>query len=802
MKVVMTPEILGRLSTLLDEALDLDEPAREAWLAALGDRDIELAPTLRKLLARRLLPETGDLLDRGPEFTALGAGDQASNRCLGDTIGPYRLLRELGRGGMGEVWLAERSDGVLKRAVALKLPHSALPQRQLAERLARERDILAALTHPHIARLYDAGVTPQGQPYLALEYVEGEPLLAWCDRRRLGLRERVELYLQVLAAVQYAHTQLVVHRDLKPSNILVTPDGEVKLLDFGIAKLLIEGQAKETELTQLGGRALTPQYASPEQLTGNAIGTASDVYSLGVLLYELLCGTLPYRLKRDSRVALEEAILSVEPARPSQADIDDTKAKARGTTTKKVRRALSGDLDTIVLKALKKAPQERYPTVQALSEDLRRFLEGEAVLAQPDSTLYRARKFVGRHRLGSVAGGIAVLALVGFTISLNMQVHKVTRERDRADRIAQFMAQIFKVSDPNEGRAGTVTARELLDSASKEIESGLTDDPELRAQLVRTMGRAYTMLGAFDRSETLLRREYERAGATLGADDPQTLLLGWELAWLLEMKFQPVAAEALARDVLERQRRTLGPDHPQTLNTESHLAGVLGSLGRFDEAIALLRHSIETNRRQAKPGDIGLLDEEASLAFYMARSKKSDHHEAEKIFRDVVDGYRAKLGAGNLKTLTAISSLANYLDLEKKYDEEESLLRAAIDEGGRTLGPEHPRVRDLVNNLAATLINKGDLEKAEPMLRESLAINARVNGPDSPRAATAKYNLACLLARRGNTEEALTYLADAIDHGLIPDAALEMEHEDDLKSLRGELRFKSLVALVKARYAK
>src|SRR5450631_1007821 len=226
----MTPETLNRLSTLLDQALDLDGPARDVWLAALSQNDPELAPTVRTLLARQSMRETDDLLERGPDLAAMGAAEHACERAAGDLIGPYRLLRELGRGGMGEVWLAERSDGVLKRAVALKLPHSTLPQRALAVRLARERDILAALTHPHIARLYDAGVTPQGQPYLALEYVHGEPILAWCDRRSLGMRERIELYLQVLEAVQYAHAQLVVHRDLKPSNILVTAEGDVKLL--------------------------------------------------------------------------------------------------------------------------------------------------------------------------------------------------------------------------------------------------------------------------------------------------------------------------------------------------------------------------------------------------------------------------------------------------------------------------------------------------------------------------------------------------------------------------------------------
>jgi serine/threonine-protein kinase len=305
------PQTWPALSQLLDEWLDLPPEGRSSWLENLGPEYAEVLPALRELLATQAMVDTDTFLNALPALR--NAGESATaGFVVGMQIGPYRLVRQLGHGGMGVVWLAERADGALKRPVALKLPMTPLHHARLSERFARERDILAQLTHPQIARLYDAGMADGGQPYLAVEYVDGEAITAYCDRQVLGVTARLKLFLDVLRAVQYAHTNLVVHRDLKPSNILVTKDGQVRLLDFGIAKLLTEGQAAETELTRVGGRALTPAYASPEQVASEPITTASDVYSLGVLLCELLTGERPYRVKRETGGGLEEAILAAD----------------------------------------------------------------------------------------------------------------------------------------------------------------------------------------------------------------------------------------------------------------------------------------------------------------------------------------------------------------------------------------------------------------------------------------------------------------------------------------------------------
>ncbi|HET9205133.1 MAG TPA: serine/threonine-protein kinase, partial [Burkholderiaceae bacterium] len=451
---------LARLSTLLDQALDVPPAERGAWLAALDAQVAHLGPTLRELLAKDSARDGSDLIDRMPVFTIAAEAAGSASFKAGDAVGPYRLLRELGRGGMGEVWLAERSDGHLKRPVALKLPMLSARRSVLVQRFARERDIVGSLAHPHIARLYDAGLADDGQPYLALEYIEGKPITTFCDEAALDVRARIALLRQVMDAVQYAHANLVVHRDLKPSNVLVTADGKAMLLDFGIAKLLQGDQteAGATELTQLGGRALTPDYAAPEQLTGAPVSIATDVYALGLLLCESLTGQRAFTA--TNRSALEHAILNDEPARPSQ---------RRAGALSALRRGAAGELDTIVLKALKKAPAERYPTVNAFADDLDRFVRGEAVLAQPDRLVYRLRKFVTRHRVPVAIGSAVAVALLATSalalvqaIEARRQATTAQQETKRAQAVQAFMTDLFQANTTHQddpAAAQRVTAR-------------------------------------------------------------------------------------------------------------------------------------------------------------------------------------------------------------------------------------------------------------------------------------------------------------------------------------------------------
>ncbi len=424
--------LFSKISALLDEALEMRPPEREAWLAALAGRDAEAATILGELFAARQAPSAAGFLDHGLAEQLLPPAADAEPSLVGRHFGPYRVLSLIGHGGMGSVWLAERADGLFTRKVALKLLHPAIVGRATSERFAREREILASLSHPNIAQLLDAGIAQDGQPYLALEYVAGESLTSHCDRHLLTIQERLTLFRQVLSAVQYAHASLVIHRDLKPSNILVTESGQVQLLDFGIAKLLTEGGTPETQLTQLAGRALTPDYAAPEQISGAPITTAADVYALGVVLHELLCGERPYQLKRVSRGALEEAILQAEPTAPSRVRSSEATAAARATTSRKLAKVLHGDLDTIVMKALKKAPAERYATVNALDEDITRYLRGDVVLAQHDSLVYRALKFARRNRLALAVASVVLLTLLGGLGATSYEADVAAGQRDAA----------------------------------------------------------------------------------------------------------------------------------------------------------------------------------------------------------------------------------------------------------------------------------------------------------------------------------------------------------------------------------
>ncbi len=561
------PEHLRRLNALLEEALALPVPQRADWLAARPEAEHDFVPELRRLLARAAV-ET-DTFMRHPAAAALDELAAAEGRpdAAGDLIGPWRLLQALGEGGMATVWLAERADGQLARQVALKLPRHAWSA-GLGQRMARERNLLAALEHPNIARLYDAGVTEAGRPWLAMERVTGIAIDEHCTRQGLGVPARLRLLLQVCDALAHAHARLIVHRDLKPANILVTGEGEVRLLDFGVGKLLHDEGTADASLTQLLGNALTPDYASPEQVAGKPVTVATDVYSLGVVLYELLAGQRPYRLGRQSTAALEEAILAADVARASSRTADRARA-----------RALRGDLDAVLAKALAKNPARRYASIEALASDLRAHLQGLPVAAQPPSRTYRGVKFLRRHRAGTAMASLLTLALVvglAGTLTQALRAEQQARlaeaERDRALeelRFADAADELMRFAF-SEGAKQPFTTQQLLERAEQQVERGFADVPALRARLQLLVAEQHREVAAMADAERVVRRARESAEA---ARDPP-LLLQADCMLAATLVFRGERAQA--REVTDRARRSMEVPRPHDqrarLNCHANLA--------------------------------------------------------------------------------------------------------------------------------------------------------------------------------------------------------------------------------------
>jgi serine/threonine protein kinase/tetratricopeptide (TPR) repeat protein len=797
----LSPEQWQALSPYLDQALALTDEERPAWLAELAGRDPALATQLRALLnEHRILAQEG-FLENNP-----GAPNQAG--LAGQTVGPYTLISQIGQGGMGSVWLAERNDGRFERKVAVKFIHIAQMGKGGEARFKREGSILGRLAHPHIAELVDAGVSSGGQPYLVLEFVEGEHIDRHCDQQSLGVEARIRLFLDVLGAVAHAHSNLIVHRDLKPSNVLVSKDGQVKLLDFGIAKLL-EGEGEDgspTVLTVEGGRAMTPEYAAPEQVTGAPVTTATDVYALGVLLYVLLTGQHPAGKSLRSPADLVKAIVDTEPTRPSDvvttsrtgSEETTENAARRATVPEKLSRLLRGDLDTIVAKALKKSPQERYASVTALADDLGRYLKHEPISARPDTLGYRAAKFVRRNRTAVVLASLAFAAVMAGVTGTLVQARRARaqrdlaiRERDRAGRVTQFMIKMFKVSDPGEARGNSVTAREILDKSAAEVDSQLAKDPETQAQMIEVMGKVYFSLGLYPKAESLLTRSRDIRRQALGPNHPDTLASASELGGTLSSEGRDQDAEKLLREILAVQQRVLGPEHPDTLTTMSRLGNTLIGQKRYAEGEQLDSQLLEKRRRvlgAEHPDTVASMD---NMAFIFLAENRLP--EAEKMQRDALAIAVRVQGADDPYTLDSTNRLARILSLEKRFPEAEKVQRDALDAQLRVLGPDHPLTLRSLNNLRSIFMSEHNYPEAEKISRQIQARQVRVRGPEHPNTAYATYFLACMVAMQGRKSEALSLLRQAVDHGLDAKTDLAMADEDELKGLQGDPRFAALV---------
>jgi eukaryotic-like serine/threonine-protein kinase len=799
----MTVAHWDRVKELLHQALPLSPEQRSQFLNEACSSDDALRTEVESLLLAdegirssfmQSLPLADELaagLDQFGTVGTLEVGQVFAER--------FQLVRKLGEGGMGQVWLAEQTSPV-QRQVALKLIKAGMYDEALVQRFQSERQSLAIMDHPAIAKVFDAGTTPQGQPYFVMEYVPGLPITEYCDQKKLKIRDRLELFVQACEGVQHAHQKAIIHRDLKPANILVVEvDGKPvpRIIDFGLAKATTPQVGGESIFTQMGQFVGTPGYMSPEQADSGFrdgvqdIDTRTDVYSLGVVLYVLLTGLQPFETRQRQKQPLDELLRKLreeEPPRPStkvstDRDSSATTAEARGIEPKQLVSQLRGDLDWITMKALEKDRARRYGAPSELAGDIRRHLNHEPVEARPASAGYRLRKYARRHRVavGVVAG--LVLLLAAFSVLQALQLRRITRERDRATRerdratrITDFMTGMFKVSDPSEARGNSVTAREILDKASNDMQTGLAKDPEVQSEMTHVMASTYTNLGLYPRAHELAKRALDARLSLLGPDDPKTLESIAQLGWILNRQGKYVEAEKIERQALDGERRILGPEDPLTIETMSNMAYVVQGQGDFGQGEKFAREAIEVGTRRLGPESATVLLSMSYLG--TAIWNQGRYAEAEQELRQLVELDRRSSGPDHPETLRAMANLALAIESQGRYAEAEQIYRGVLAADQRVLGPDHPLTTHIMFNLAGLLFAEGHPAECEKLSRETLTIQLRVLGPENPYTLMTKTNLAEALFAEGHVHEGEKLQREAIQTMV---RTLGPEHPSTLK---------------------
>ena len=742
-------ERLRRVDSVFDAAIDLPLEEQTTYVARACADDEALHAEVLELL--REYHRSDSFLDSPAAQIAAPLLDAAAALAgpVPDRIGAFRVVREIGRGGMGRVFLAERADGQFEQRVAVKVIQSGTPG--VVKRFVEERRILALLAHPGIARLLDGGITSGGLPYFAMELVEGEPIDRYCDAHDLSLDQRLDLFVNVCDAVSYAHQHLIIHRDLKPSNILVTATGQVKLLDFGIAKVL-DVHGSSPDLTRTEFSVMTPEFAAPEQVRGTSISTATDVYSLGVLLYMLLAGARPYDVRGKSPGEVERIVCREVPPEPS------TQAPAA------VARRLRGDLDLIVMTALQKAEDRRYQSPAALAQDLHRLRDGHAILARRDSRSYRLGKFVGRHRLGVAASALVMVGLAGAASRERVLRNRAELAVRKASEVEAFLVNVFDVADPMGRQAntgGSVTARELLDRGATRIDSTLAGQPEVQAQLRNVLGRVYTNLGLYDKATPLLQRSLAQRAELRGPPDSSLVatmdLLGMSL--LRQDKY--AEAEPLLRGALEHRRRIFGNTHGNTAQSLVHLATLFEERNEYKAAEPLYREALAIVQTAHGDSSSEAGDVMNDLGLLLQRNSKLE--EAEQLLRRSLDIKMRALGENHPLTAGTMQNLAQTLQLRARYPEAETFHRRSLAAKRKALGDAHPSVTIGLNNLANLLTRQmGKLEEGEALVREALALDRQIFGENHSYVAESLRNLGIIMRMQGKFAASDSLLRQAL----------------------------------------
>ena len=820
-----------RIQALFNQAADLPLAERTPFLDAQCGRDLDLRRELERLLEADAGPPSdvrsgihvNSLLTKSLGIAAGNIQRDRRTELIGTVIGAYRLTAVLGHGGAGTVYLGERADRQYSAQVAVKIVDSALAHEEVLKRFQAERQILANLNHPNIARLLDAGETPHGQPFLVMEYVHGEPIDRYCDQLRLTIKQRLQLFVKVCAAVQYAHQNLVVHRDIKPGNILVTPDGSPKLLDFGIAKLMDASAraAAEMALTRINDRVLTPEYASPEQILGQNITTTSDVYALGVVLYELLCGVRPYQVNSASQLELERTICILDPPRPSQMleQIIQEKQKSvtiaaiadtRGTTAKRLPKSIKGDLDAIILRALRKEATQRYLSIEQFIDDIQRTLDNQPVLATQGNWFYYSKRFVSRHTPGVAISAAAIIGLIAVAVILSIQTKRIAQQRDlaeqeneRAEAVSNFMQEVFSSSDPFENQGKQITAKELLDNAGKRIADDLSQQPEVRARLLAAIGTAYqrqaqpdSAIKYLEDALRLLRNQPDTPAITIAKTLDALANAQRERGQYSESE----AALSEAAATLTSAKQTQTPEYLQILtdtgrtkifsgdntnahryllqalnlartiygNTHPETAAVLTSIGQNDMWLGNLNEAVEATREAASiyhsyfaatHPDRAQTDQ--LLGEILTRQGKFS--EASDLISNSLNVLKLLYGENSLPVANALDSLSFISKKQNKLNDAEQYAREALDVIIKNLGKSNANTAFYYSALADVLIQRHKYDDAEQNAREALSILKATNNTDHQYAASAEYFLALIYYNTNRKLQAIPVLRANIE---------------------------------------
>ena len=761
---------------LFDQAVQLPIAERDEFVQRACHGDDALRQALERLLSAH--ERLGDVFETSPSAHQVEIDEPAPT--LPETIGAYRIIREIGRGGSGAVYLGVRHDDAYEKTVAIKVLRHDLRNQDLVRRFRLERQILASIDHPLIAKLLDGNATPDGSPYLVMEYIDGLPIDVYCETHRLSVVERLKLFREVCTAVQFAHQRLVIHRDIKPGNILVTADGTPKLLDFGIAKLLDRSAFAVTiDTTLTGARLMTPEYASPEQIRGDVVTTATDVYSLGVVLYKLLTGRRPYRLRTGELPEIARAICEEEPTRPSalvttalEPAAPDSQTTTCEGTPDRLRRRLQGDLDNIVLLAIRKEPQRRYASAEQLADDIDRHLANLPVRARPDTMQYRAAKFVRRHALGVATAALLALIVVGSAVALSVQAARLARERDRADQarvtadreaakaraINEFLLRTLGAANPMTGTGRDVTLVAALGSAARTAQHALGDDPEVEAGVLNDIGQTFVELGRYDDATPLLERALQlrrdanaRGTAMAESLDSLATLRRWQGAFKESEQLYDQALAAARADSSAPLDQVIEIMHGLGLS-HSQRGDETTALSTFDQAMTLARHGGASERVRAE-----LLSSSG-----ISHRRLGHPAQAEAAYREALEIQRRLLGPQHPEVGTLLNNLGTVMNVTNRYAEAESIHREALSVRERALGAEHPYVANSLLNLAVSVEGRGNPTAALPLYQRAATIVRGALGADHVRLAQVLRNWGVLLNNLERPAEGAPLLRDAL----------------------------------------